>query len=100
MVLMRRDATIGRDTNCVSASQPDQRPCECRVDGADEGIDATISKTACVPELWSGELYIFRPLQFTAASVVKVATEPPLNPSGCPRWWRIYGRSARAIPWP
>lgn len=50
------------------------------------GIDGTISKTATlVPELWDQEeLHIFRPLQFTAAAVVKIATEP-LNPSELPK---------------
>ena len=50
------------------------------------GIDATIAKTATlVPEVWDHEeLHIFQPLQFTAAAVVKIATEP-LNPSELPK---------------
>ena len=45
------------------------------------GIDDTISKTATlVPAMWDTEdVHIFRPLAFTTASVVKIATEP-LNP--------------------
>ena len=50
-----------------------------------DGIDATISKTATlVPDLWSEEVHIFKPLQFTTAAVVKIATEP-LNPSELPK---------------
>ena len=37
-----------------------------------------------VPEIWGEELYIFHPLRFTTASVVKIATEP-LNPSELPK---------------
>ena len=50
------------------------------------GIDGTIAKTATlVPELSDAEdLFIFRPLQFTAAAVVKIAMEP-LNPSELPK---------------
>jgi 116 kDa U5 small nuclear ribonucleoprotein component len=51
-----------------------------------EGIDATVSKTATlVPDFWNQEeVYIFKSLQFTAAAVVKIATEP-LNPSELPK---------------
>ena len=50
------------------------------------GIDDTISKTATlVPAMWDTEdVHIFRPLAFTTASVVKIATEP-LNPSELPK---------------
>lgn len=50
------------------------------------GIDFSIQKTATlVPELWDHEeLHIFKPLQFTTAAVVKIATEP-LNPSELPK---------------
>ena len=37
-----------------------------------------------MPEAWNEDLYIFRPLQFATASVVKIATEP-LNPSELPK---------------
>lgn len=51
-----------------------------------EGIDATIDKTATVvPDPWDQEdVHIFKPLQFTTAAVVKIATEP-LNPSELPK---------------
>lgn len=51
-----------------------------------EGIDDTIDKTATVvPDLWDQEdVHIFKPLQFTTAAVVKIATEP-LNPSELPK---------------
>ena len=51
-----------------------------------DGIDFTIAKTATlVPEVWDHEeLFIFKPLQFTTAAVVKIATEP-LNPSELPK---------------
>lgn len=51
-----------------------------------EGIDATIDKTATiVPDMWDQEdVHIFKPLQFTTAAVVKIATEP-LNPSELPK---------------
>lgn len=50
------------------------------------GIDETISKTATlVPAMWDAEdVHIFKPLAFTTASVVKIATEP-LNPSELPK---------------
>jgi 116 kDa U5 small nuclear ribonucleoprotein component len=50
------------------------------------GIDETISKTATlVPSMWDAEdVHIFKPLAFTTASVVKIATEP-LNPSELPK---------------
>jgi hypothetical protein len=50
------------------------------------GIDETISKTATlVPDFWDQEeVHIFKPLQFTTAAVVKIATEP-LNPSELPK---------------
>ena len=51
-----------------------------------EGLDATIAKTATlVPDHWDQEeVHILRPLQFTTAAVVKIATEP-LNPSELPK---------------
>lgn len=51
-----------------------------------EGLDATIAKTATlVPDHWDQEeVHIFRPLQFTTAAVVKIATEP-LHPSELPK---------------
>jgi hypothetical protein len=51
-----------------------------------DGIDFTIAKTATlVPETWEAEeVHIFKPLQFTTAAVVKIATEP-LNPSELPK---------------
>lgn len=50
-----------------------------------EGIDATITKTATVvPEFHDEDLHIFKPLQFMAQSVMKIATEP-LNPSELPK---------------
>ena len=51
------------------------------------GVDATISKTATIiaeESEFDEEPYIFRPLQFDARSVVKVAVEP-LNPSELPK---------------
>eukprot|EP00898_Chlorokybus_atmophyticus_P001260 jgi/Chlat1/2134/Chrsp17S02725 len=50
-----------------------------------EGVDASITKTATLTdEHLDEEVYIFRPLKFNTASVVKIATEP-LNPSELPK---------------
>lgn len=50
-----------------------------------EGVDQPIVKTATIVDL-SGheEIYIFRPLKFNTASVIKIAVEP-VNPSELPK---------------
>lgn len=49
-----------------------------------EGIDATIMKTATLTSLTNEEPYIFRPLTFNNAPVVRLAVEP-LDPAELPK---------------
>ncbi|CAK9290154.1 unnamed protein product [Gordionus sp. m RMFG-2023] len=50
-----------------------------------EGIDQPIVKTATIADIGLDEdLYIFRPLKFNTASVIKIAVEP-VNPSELPK---------------
>ena len=50
-----------------------------------EGIDEPIVKTATLTELhFDEDTYIFRPLNYTTKSVMKIAVEP-INPSELPK---------------
>lgn len=62
------------------------------------GVDATVSKTATlVPEFVGSDCYIFRPLQFLAASVIKIATEP-LNPAELPKMVEGLRKISKSYP--